>query len=60
MVSKILVGTSGWGYDEWIGPFYPKSLTQEDFLLFYSEVFYTNRLIPRFIMFPRGGLFKIG
>jgi len=35
MESKVLIGTSGWGYDEWIGNFYPKSLRQEDFLLFY-------------------------
>ena len=52
MVSKILVGTSGWGYDEWIGPFYPKSLTQEDFLLFYSEVFYTNEINTTFYNVP--------
>jgi len=52
MVSKILVGTSGWGYDEWIGPFYPKSLKQEDFLLFYSEVFYTNEINTTFYNVP--------
>jgi len=32
MGNVILIGTSGWGYDEWIGPFYPKSLKKEDFL----------------------------
>jgi len=52
MVSKILVGTSGWGYDEWIGPFYPKSLKKEDFLLFYSEVFYTNEINTTFYNVP--------
>lgn len=52
MASKILVGTSGWGYDEWIGPFYPKSLRQEDFLLFYSEVFYTNEINTTFYNVP--------
>jgi len=52
MVSKVLIGTSGWGYDEWIGPFYPKSLKQEDFLLFYSEVFYTNEINTTFYNVP--------
>jgi uncharacterized protein YecE (DUF72 family) len=52
MVGKVLIGTSGWGYDEWIGPFYPKSLRQEDYLLFYSEVFYTNEINTTFYNTP--------
>ncbi|GAG30639.1 unnamed protein product, partial [marine sediment metagenome] len=31
MEKKVLIGTSGWGYDEWSGPFYPKGLKQEDY-----------------------------
>jgi uncharacterized protein YecE (DUF72 family) len=56
MVGKVLVGTSGWGYDEWIGPFYPKSLKREDFLLFYSEVFYTNEINTTFYNIPSKGI----
>ncbi|MFX1530850.1 MAG: DUF72 domain-containing protein [Promethearchaeota archaeon] len=56
MESKVLVGTSGWGYDEWIGPFYPKGLKQEDFLLFYSEVFYTNEINTTFYNIPPRGV----
>ncbi|MFX1376511.1 MAG: DUF72 domain-containing protein [Promethearchaeota archaeon] len=52
MKTKILIGTSGWSYEEWIGSFYPKSLRQEDFLLFYSEVFFTNEINTTFYNIP--------
>ena len=58
MVGKILIGTSGWGYDEWIGPFYPKSLKQDDFLLFYSEIFYTNEINTTFYNIPSRWIVK--
>lgn len=35
----ILIGTSGFSYTDWIGPFYPSSLKKQDFLLFYSQHF---------------------
>lgn len=52
MTQKILIGTSGWGYDEWIGSFYPKSLKKEDFLLYYSEIFFTNEINTTFYNTP--------
>ncbi len=38
--SKIFVGTSGWSYDDWVGPFYPEK-TDHGFsrLKFYSRFF---------------------
>ena len=51
-MNKVLIGTSGWGYDEWVGPFYPKSLTKKDFLLYYSTVFYTNEINTTFYNIP--------
>ena len=36
MEQKYLIGTSGWGYDEWRGPFYPKSLKKEEYLTYYD------------------------
>ena len=41
MAKKILIGTSGWSYDHWIGPFYPKKLKSYDDLHFYAEHFTT-------------------
>ncbi len=49
---KILVGTSGWGYDEWVGPFYPRNLRKEDYLMYYSEIFYTNEINTTFYNIP--------
>ena len=51
-MNKVLIGTSGWSYDEWVGPFYPKSLTNKDFLLYYSKVFYTNEINTTFYNIP--------
>jgi len=51
-MNKVLIGTSGWSYDEWVGPFYPKSLTKKDFLLYYSTVFYTNEINTTFYNIP--------
>jgi uncharacterized protein YecE (DUF72 family) len=50
--NKVLIGTSGWGYDEWVGPFYPKSLTNKDFLLYYAKIFYTNEINTTFYNIP--------
>ena len=49
---KVLIGTSGWSYDEWVGPFYPKSLTKKDFLVYYSKIFYTNEINTTFYNIP--------
>ena len=49
---KVLIGTSGWGYDEWVGPFYPKSLINKDFLLYYAKIFYTNEINTTFYNIP--------
>lgn len=38
-MKKILIGTSGYSYKEWVGPIYPKTLRQNDFLKFYAKEF---------------------
>ncbi len=35
----ISVGTSGFSYADWVGPFYPKTLAKQDFLSYYSQHF---------------------
>ena len=35
----ILVGTSGYSFPDWVGPFYPPGMKSGDFLHFYSERF---------------------
>jgi uncharacterized protein YecE (DUF72 family) len=34
--SKILIGTSGFSYEDWIGPVYPAGTTKEEMLSYYS------------------------
>jgi uncharacterized protein YecE (DUF72 family) len=36
---KIHVGCSGWSYEDWVGPFYPKESKPKDFLRMYSSIF---------------------
>jgi uncharacterized protein YecE (DUF72 family) len=35
----VLVGTSGFSYADWVGPFYPETLSKQDFLAYYSQHF---------------------
>ena len=37
--SRFRVGTSGWSYKDWVGPFYPEGCRQGEYLDRYAEVF---------------------
>lgn len=52
MSEKTYIGCSGWSYDDWVGPFYPKSLNSKDFLNYYSKIFYTNEINTTFYNIP--------
>jgi uncharacterized protein YecE (DUF72 family) len=41
---KIHIGTSGWSYKSWKGPFFPKDLAAADQLEFYASQFVTMEL----------------
>ena len=49
-----LLGTSGWSYDEWIGPFYRSK--QESKLHYYSTVFNVAEIDSTFYAYPSRGL----
>jgi uncharacterized protein YecE (DUF72 family) len=36
---KIYVGTAGWDYQDWVGPFYPPKLEKYRYLPYYAEYF---------------------
>jgi uncharacterized protein YecE (DUF72 family) len=36
---RVLVGTSGYSYDDWVGPFYPQGTAKQDFLQHYAAQF---------------------
>ena len=43
-MSKVWIGTSGWTYDGWRGPFYPPDLAKKNWLGFYSGQFPTTEI----------------
>jgi uncharacterized protein YecE (DUF72 family) len=46
------IGTSGWHYDHWLGPFYPERFPKKDFLEYYSEKFKTVEINNSFYRLP--------
>ena len=40
----ILIGTSGFSYKDWVGPYYPEKLPKKDWLAFYAREFKTCEL----------------
>ncbi len=48
----VRIGTSGWHYDSWVGPFFPKELRKKDHLRFYAETFSTTELNGVFYRTP--------
>jgi len=53
-LTDLLLGTSGWSYNEWAGVFYPTSSTNK--LSFYSNVYKTAEVDSSFYAFPSKGL----
>jgi uncharacterized protein YecE (DUF72 family) len=49
---RVLIGTSGWHYDSWRGPFFPKGLPLKEQLKFYAGQFPTTELNGVFYRTP--------
>lgn len=47
------LGTMGYGYKDWQGPFYPQGLNQRDFLSYYSQYFNAVEMDSTFYGTPR-------
>lgn len=52
MSAPIRIGTQGWNYDAWIGPFYPEGTRAVDFLSVYSRAFDTVEVDSTFYAVP--------
>jgi len=52
-LGKVRLGTSGWGYEEWIGPFY---FQREKKFSEYARVFNTAEVDSTFYRFPPSGM----
>jgi uncharacterized protein YecE (DUF72 family) len=51
-MALVLIGTSGWHYDSWRGPFFPKGLPIENQLQYYASQFSTTELNGVFYRTP--------
>ena len=52
MAAKIFLGTQGWNYEGWTGPFYPRGVSQRESLTIYSKVFDTVEVDSTFYANP--------
>jgi uncharacterized protein YecE (DUF72 family) len=52
MPGMVRIGTSGWHYDHWRGPFYPSDLPADKMLGFYAEHFSTVEINNSFYRLP--------
>ncbi len=50
---NLYVGTSGYSYKAWKGPFYPKDMSSDDMLRFYGERFRTVEINNTFFRMPK-------
>jgi uncharacterized protein YecE (DUF72 family) len=50
--TTVYIGTSGWNYNHWRGPFYPKELPQKQWLAYYCERFSTVEINNSFYQLP--------
>ncbi|HEX6291661.1 MAG TPA: DUF72 domain-containing protein [Herpetosiphonaceae bacterium] len=50
--SLIHLGTSGWSYDDWVGPFYPTGTTTARYLAVYAQQFNTVEIDATFYRSP--------
>lgn len=48
-----LIGTSGWSYKDWVGPFYPTGTPSRDWLALYAEEFPTVEVDSTWYAVPR-------
>ena len=51
-MAEVFIGTSGWSYLSWRGPFFPKSVPSKDHLGFYASEFNTTELNGVFYRTP--------
>lgn len=52
LMARVLIGTSGWSYNSWRGPFFPQKLSARSHLGFYATQFATTELNGVFYRTP--------
>ena len=51
-MASVRIGTQGWNYDAWVGPFYPSRTRAADFLSVYARAFDTVEVDSTFYAIP--------
>lgn len=57
-MAHINIGTSGWHYGHWVGPFYPHGLTSDHFLHYYAKSFNAVEINNTFYRLPKPEVIK--
>ena len=52
MAASVFLGTQGWNYEGWVGPFYPHSSKTKEFLSLYASIFDTVEVDSTFYAIP--------
>jgi uncharacterized protein YecE (DUF72 family) len=52
MTSRLRLGTQGWNYDAWVGPFYPEGTRPAEYLTVYARAFETVEVDSTFYAIP--------
>jgi uncharacterized protein YecE (DUF72 family) len=59
IVDKLLIGASGYSYDDWVGSFYPKGTPKREFLRYYASKFPVVELNATYYRIPPPRSFEI-
>lgn len=55
---SLLIGTSGWAYANWKGPFYPEDCPRRRYLEYYAQEFPTTEVNSSFYHLPRAATYE--
>lgn len=58
MNEKIQIGTSGWSFQDWKGPFYPAEIEKGDMLPYYAEHFKCSEINSTYYTIPHFKVFE--
>jgi uncharacterized protein YecE (DUF72 family) len=56
--TMIRLGTCGFSYREWVGPFYPRGLAQTDYIAYYAQVFDAVEIDSTYYATPAPSMFE--
>lgn len=57
-MARTYIGTSGWQYDDWLGPFYPEASGKGDLLKYYAKTFGAVEINNTFYNLPERSTLK--